>query len=105
MRHFLLATAIALIATLSTQPAMAQNGFIFSKSPQTYAKLSGATSLTQGRQWTSDSTYQAPIGFSFKMDGTTINAVTIGGGSFIGITQGTKQSGFLMLSTGLMDRS
>jgi hypothetical protein len=104
MKNLLLSTAIAVAATLSTNAADAQNGFTFSKASQTYTRLSGATSLTKGQPWTSDSTYEAPIGFSFKMNGTPITKVMINGGNFIGTAQGAKQTCFLPLGAALMDR-
>jgi hypothetical protein len=105
MKQFLLSIAIAIAATLSTYAAHAQKGFTLSKTSQTYTKLSGAISLTKGLPWTSDSSYEAPIGFSFNMNGTPVSKLKVNGANFIGISQGTKQTCFLPLSAGLMDRS
>lgn len=106
MKNALRKLALTIAATITIGTANAQNGFIFSKSTQAYTKLSGTTtSLTKGKPWTSDSTFEAPLGFNFNMGGTVLNKVTISAGNYVGFGQGTKQSGFVLAGTGLMDRS
>lgn len=104
MKNIIHATVIA-IASISVQVANAQNSFSFSNTNQAYTRLSGATSLTMGQPWTSDSSYEAPIGFNFKMNGATISKVAVSAGNFVGASQGAAQSGFILAGTGLMDRS
>lgn len=106
MKNILLAAALS-ISALATgnNNASAQAGFTFTKLTQPYTPLTGATSLTKGALWTSDSTFTAPIGFNFQMEGTTINKVFLAAGNFAASTRRTaKESGFIMLGAGLMDR-
>jgi hypothetical protein len=104
MKNIIRNTFLALTTSLLAFGASAQSGFSFSKSNQTYTKLSGATSLTKGNPWTVDSSYIAPLGFNFKMNGTTVDKVYLSGGNFVSSSKGAVQSGFILAGTGLMDR-
>jgi hypothetical protein len=70
-----------------------------------YAPLTSATSVSKGFLWNGDTTFTIPLGFNFKMAGTTISKIYFSGGNFIaGTINSAKQSGFIMLGAGLMDR-
>ena len=104
MKNIFFSAAIALAAIGSSNSASAQVYYNFSKSTQTYTSLSGATSVSKQSLWTSDTSFTVPIGFSVKIGNATVNNFQFAGGTFVLPQQAAVQSGFLMLSSALMDR-
>src|SRR6186713_3279288 len=103
MKKFLLTALVATAAFINH--AAAQFAYNFSKTTQAYAPLTSATSVNKGAIWNSDTVFTVPLGFNFKMDGTTTSKIYLSAGNYITSSNNTaKQSGFFLAGTGLIDR-
>lgn len=105
MKKTLIIAMLAFVAVFAATQAFAQFNYNFSRLTQTYTPLTAATSVNKGRLWSADTVFNIPIGFNFKLAGNSINSFSFSSGNYItGPRNTVKQSGFMMLGTGLMDR-
>lgn len=100
MRSFSL---LAICCLLLGVPASAQFDYTFKAGTAAYAPLATSTSLSGTQVWGSDAEFTLPLGFSFKMNGVTTQNMYVTG-SFVHPVRAAKQTGFVIIGTGLVDR-
>lgn len=85
--------------------AKAQLQYTFKVSTAAYTPLTGATSATGGKLWDASTTFTLPLGFNLKINGTTTQTLYLSGSLLHTSMTSAKQNGFVLMSTGMTDRS
>ena len=104
MKNIFLSAAIFCSSLMVTNSASAQFNYALTSFADTYTPLTGATSVTNGSLWTSDSMFVFPIGFTTNMNGISTDTLHLLGGGYVLPEISAVQTGWVITGTSMSDR-